>query len=83
MKQVLIIQGHPDTTEQDLCHGLADAYRSGVEEAGFSVDTVAVAEPDAGLLQGIPGAEHPQVRQDVSGPRVPVRDGRGGRRGKT
>jgi putative NADPH-quinone reductase len=34
MKQILIINGHPD--KQSLCHQLAESNKTGAEKAGFS-----------------------------------------------
>jgi len=43
-KRITIIQGHPDPERRHLCHALADAYRTGAEEAGFEVRTIEVAQ---------------------------------------
>jgi len=43
-KRITVIQGHPDPEHVHLCHGLADAYRSGAERAGFEVRTINVAD---------------------------------------
>jgi putative NADPH-quinone reductase len=37
-----IIQGHPGSAGQHLCHALADAYRKGAESAGFEFRSIAV-----------------------------------------
>lgn len=42
--RILVIQGHPDSTEAHFGHGLARAYSEGAEAAGFQVETVTVAE---------------------------------------
>ncbi len=36
-KNVLIIQGHPDSTEQHFCHSLANAYNVGAENGDHTV----------------------------------------------
>jgi putative NADPH-quinone reductase len=50
-KQVLLIQGHPDTTTPHLCHALAAAYASGALESGHSVRSLNVAELEFPLLR--------------------------------
>jgi putative NADPH-quinone reductase len=50
-KQVLLIQGHPDTTPPHLCHALAAAYASGALESGHSVRSLNVAELEFPLLR--------------------------------
>lgn len=50
-KRILIIQGHPDTLMTHLCHGLADAYAAGAEEAGHEVRWARLAELDFTLLR--------------------------------
>jgi Putative NADPH-quinone reductase (modulator of drug activity B) len=42
MKNILIINGHPD--KESYNHALQNAYRSGAESAGFSVEEVTLAE---------------------------------------
>lgn len=50
-KRVLLIQGHPDTTEPHLCHALADAYATGAQAGGHTVRQVNVATLDFPLLR--------------------------------
>ena len=50
-KRILIIQGHPDSTNEHLCHGLASAYAHGAREAGFTVDTIDVGALDFPILR--------------------------------
>lgn len=49
-KQILLIQGHPDTSQPHLAHALASSYRAGAEEAGHFVRQINVAELDFPLL---------------------------------
>ena len=49
-KKILIIQGHPDTSHDHLCHALAASYAKGAHEAGFEVRTISVANIDFPLL---------------------------------
>ncbi len=50
-KHILVIQGHPDSTEPHLCHALATSYTSGAEEAGHLVRKIEVATLDFALLR--------------------------------
>jgi putative NADPH-quinone reductase len=50
-KHILLIQGHPDSTESHLCHALASSYTSGAEEAGHIVRKIDVATLDFPLLR--------------------------------
>lgn len=40
MTRIVIIQGHPDTSERHFCHALADAYAKGAERAGHHVERI-------------------------------------------
>lgn len=42
-KRITLIQGHPDSADDHLCHALAHAYRTGAEQAGHEVRHIAVA----------------------------------------
>jgi putative NADPH-quinone reductase len=50
-KRILILQGHPDTSEAHLCHSLADAYARGAGEVGHIVRRITVADIDFPLLR--------------------------------
>ncbi|SDD81702.1 NAD(P)H-dependent oxidoreductase [Kordiimonas lacus] len=50
-KNILVLQGHPDTTTTHLCHALADAYSDGAQDAGHSVARVTVADLDFPVLR--------------------------------
>ena len=50
-KQILLIQGHPDTSQPHLAHTLAANYRAGAEGAGHFVRQINVAELDFPLLR--------------------------------
>ncbi len=50
MTRIVIIQGHPDTSERHLGHALADAYAEGAASAGHTVRHIAVAELEFPLL---------------------------------
>ncbi len=49
-KNILLIQGHPDTLLPHLGHALEDAYAQGAEAAGHQVRRVQVARLDFPLL---------------------------------
>ncbi len=51
MARILIIQGHPDTDQNHLCHAIADAYQDGAIESGHAVDTITVANQDISFLR--------------------------------
>ena len=50
-KRILIVQGHPDASQQHLCHALAASYNTGAQSAGHTVKHVNVAELDFPLLR--------------------------------
>lgn len=50
-KNIVIIQGHPDTRAMHFCHALADAYVEGAVEARHEVRRIAVAGVDFPLLR--------------------------------
>ena len=51
MKNIVIIQGHPDPSGTRLCHALAEAYAEGARQAGHHVDVVEPAQLDFPLLR--------------------------------
>jgi putative NADPH-quinone reductase len=50
-KRILLIQGHPDPSQDHLCHALAEAYANGARIAGHQVRTTTVALLDFPLLR--------------------------------
>ena len=50
-RRILLIQGHPDSTQPHLCHALAGAYLAGAKEAGHLVRSITVADLDFPLLR--------------------------------
>lgn len=50
-KDIVILQGHPDSTGSHLCHGLAEAYEFGAKEAGFNVHVIDVGALEFPLLR--------------------------------
>lgn len=57
-RKIVIFQGHPDNTEDRLCHGLADAYERGALEAGHQVRVIDIAALDFPLLRSQGDFEH-------------------------
>ncbi len=60
-RRILIIQGHPDSAGQHLCHALAAAYAEGAAAAGHEVRTVPVATLDFPLLRSQHDWEHGEL----------------------
>ena len=50
-KRILLIQGHPDISQDHLCHALASAYASGAAGAGHEIRQTTVALLDFPLLR--------------------------------
>ncbi|GAB4550564.1 MAG: NAD(P)H-dependent oxidoreductase [Rhizobacter sp.] len=50
-KRILVIQGHPDVSNQHFGHALAESYADAARAAGHSVQTVTVAQLDFPLLR--------------------------------
>jgi putative NADPH-quinone reductase len=50
-RRIVIIDGHPDRSEDHLCHALADAYAKGASSAGHTVQRVEIARIDFPLLR--------------------------------
>lgn len=50
-KRIVIIDGHPDPTEERLCHALADAYADGASSAGHIVQKLEIARIEFPLLR--------------------------------
>lgn len=57
-RRILIIQGHPDVTEDHLCHALAHAYALAATTAGHQVRTATPAQLDFPLLRSQKEWEH-------------------------
>lgn len=50
-KRILLIQGHPDTAPEHLCHSLLAEYERGAREAGHDIRQVQVSQLDFPLLR--------------------------------
>lgn len=64
-QHILIIQGHPDSSQPHLCHALADAYTQGAEAAGHSVTVVTPARLALPLLSSAAQWQHGPVPAGV------------------
>jgi putative NADPH-quinone reductase len=49
--RITIVQGHPDTNREHLCHALANAYRAGAEASDFEVRAINVADLSFPLIR--------------------------------
>ena len=50
VRNILIVNGHPDPKSKGLCHALADAYAQGARQSGVEVRRIDVARLDFGFL---------------------------------
>jgi len=57
-KQILLIQGHPDSGQPHLCHALEEAYARGARAAGHEVRHLNIATLDFPLLRSQQDWEH-------------------------
>lgn len=57
-KRILLIQGHLDSGNRHLCHGLEDAYGEGASAGGHDVRRIAVGELDFPTLRSQKAWEH-------------------------
>jgi len=64
-RRIVVIQGHPDSSERHLCHALADAYTEGANQGGHEVRHVAVAELDFPLLRSAKAWKDTGVIPDI------------------
>ena len=64
-KRILLIQGHPDPSQDHLCHALAKAYASGARVAGHEVRQTNVALLDFPLLRSQHEWEHDTLPADL------------------
>jgi putative NADPH-quinone reductase len=60
-KHILLIQGHPDASQEHLCHALENAYASGATSEGHEVRRLHVARLDFPILRSQQEWEHGQV----------------------
>lgn len=65
LKQIAIIQGHPDPGGKHFCHALAEAYRQGALQAGHEVKLIDVAQLDFPLLRTKEDHEHKQPPESI------------------
>ena len=72
-KHIVIIQGHPDSSEERFCHALAESYEAGAKQAGHEVRQITVAKLDFPLLRTqedfMSGSAPPEIaaaQQDIA-----------------
>ena len=66
-KHVLLIQGHPDSSQRHLCHSLEDAYANGALAAGHDVRRIDIAALDFPILRSQQEWEHGALPPDLAG----------------
>ena len=49
--RILIVDGHPDRSEQRFCHALAAAYAEGARQSGHDVQVITIASMDIPFLR--------------------------------
>jgi putative NADPH-quinone reductase len=50
-KNIVIIQGHPDTKGNHFCHALANAYFKGAESSGHNIKIIDIAQIEFPILR--------------------------------
>lgn len=58
MKKILVIQGHPDNSEQHYCHAIGEKYVSAARSGGHEIQQVNVAELNLPLLTSKASFDH-------------------------
>jgi putative NADPH-quinone reductase len=48
---ILIVDGHPDRSEERFCHALAAAYAEGARQSGHDVRGITIAKLDIPVLR--------------------------------
>ncbi|UWQ35653.1 NAD(P)H-dependent oxidoreductase (plasmid) [Leisingera sp. M527] len=51
MKRILIVQGHPDSSQQHFCHALAQSYAEAAMQAGHQADVINAADSGVTFLR--------------------------------
>ncbi|MBT8115275.1 MAG: NAD(P)H-dependent oxidoreductase [Arenicella sp.] len=51
MRNILIIQGHPDAKQTHFCHAIAEKYASAAHSASHAIQQITVAELDFPILR--------------------------------
>lgn len=57
-QRVLIVDGHPDASEQRFLHALAEAYADGAREGGHQVEILRIADLEFPLLRSSADFRH-------------------------
>ena len=71
-KRILLIQGHPDASQQHLGHALADSYALGAEGAGHDIRRITLAELDIPPLRSQHEWEEGQLPASVEQPQADI-----------
>ena len=65
MKKILIIQGHPNASNEHFCDAIAEKYTESAMQAGFSVSQVNVAELNFPLLESQKDFDRSSTNPDI------------------
>ena len=66
VRNILVIQGHPDAQGQHFCHALSAAYRAGAHSAGHHVQLIEIASLSFPLLRSAEEFQHGEPPQTIS-----------------
>ncbi|MBT8140816.1 MAG: NAD(P)H-dependent oxidoreductase [Gammaproteobacteria bacterium] len=66
MKNILVIQGHPDPFARHYCHALADAFSQGARDSGHQLKTIEVAKLNFPLIHSQDEFENTSPPEDIS-----------------
>jgi hypothetical protein len=50
---ILIVDGHPERSEERFCHDLVASYAEGARQSGYDVRVVTIAKPESPVLAGL------------------------------
>lgn len=66
-KHILLVQGHPDSSQQHLCHALEDAYGGGALAAGHEIRRINISRLEFPLLRSQQEWEHGTLPPGLEG----------------
>lgn len=66
IRNILILNGHPDPASKGLCHAVAEAYGDGAQQAGRTVRRTDIAALDFGFLRSQAQFEKAAVPPDIA-----------------
>lgn len=73
-KNIVIVQGHPDSGGNHFCHALADAYAAGAKEAGHIVSVVDVGALEFPILRSADDWNKGETPPAIKGPQQQIFD---------